>query len=418
MPSITQFNDFMASTGPAYLKSADAVINEAVKNNYVLSRLLKEKASETLVQGGTSIKDVIVFDDASTYQKYQPNDTFTWSNPQVTDTLSAPWRFSMDYMSWTDQEVELNDGDAKVMYKRLKRIKEMRMWTSMLNGMENDLWAPSQGNSTNMEGSGGKEPYGLPAFITEDIGAVTTFGERGGRPIGWTTVLGIDSDTDGRWSNQISFYDRALDHNAVPASYTFSGFNSGTRQVGGLFTAFDEMFLKVQFKAPLTQRQYFEETNLNRQMILCSRAGVNQYKRALRASNDMLVSPQDSAYNTPTFSGIPLEYCSNLDDAAIFPNGNATVADTKAGRDAATLVTTSGGSETGTTTIDKGARYWFVNGQYLTPIFHSTRYMKKHDVMRHPNQPFTWVQPVDCWWNLFCNSRQRHGIIAPVNVAD
>lgn len=417
MPSITQFNDFMASTGPAYLKSADAVINEAVKNNYVLSRLLKEKASETLVQGGTSIKDVIVFDDASTYQKYQPNDTFTWSNPQVTDTLSAPWRFSMDYMSWTDQEVELNDGDAKVMYKRLKRIKEMRMWTSMLNGMENDLWAPSQGNYSNME-TGGKEPYGLPAFITEDIGAVTTFGERGGRPIGWTNVLGIDPDTDGRWSNQISFYDRALDHNAVPASYTFSGFNSGTRQVGGLFTAFDEMFLKVQFKAPLTQRQYFEETNLNRQMILCSRAGVNQYKRALRASNDMLVSPQDSAYNTPTFSGIPLEYCSNLDDAAIFPNGNATVADTKAGRDAATLVTTSGGSETGSTTIDKGARYWFVNGQYLTPIFHSTRYMKKHDVMRHPNQPFTWVQPVDCWWNLFCNSRQRHGIIAPVNVAD
>ena len=417
MPSITQFNDFMASTGPAYLKSADAVINEAVKNNYVLSRLLKEKASETLVQGGTSIKDVIVFDDASTYQKYQPNDTFTWSNPQVTDTLTAPWRFSMDYMSWTDQEVELNDGDAKVMYKRLKRIKEMRMWTSMLNGMENDLWAPSQGNYSNME-TGGKEPYGLPAFITEDIGAVTTFGERGGRPIGWTNVLGIDPDTDGRWSNQISFYDRALDHNAVPASYTFSGFNSGTRQVGGLFTAFDEMFLKVQFKAPLTQRQYFEETNLNRQMILCSRAGINQYKRALRASNDMLVSPQDSAYNTPTFSGIPLEYCSNLDDAAIFPNGNATVADTKAGRDAATLVTTSGGSETGSTTIDKGARYWFVNGQYLTPIFHSTRYMKKHDVMRHPNQPFTWVQPVDCWWNLFCNSRQRHGIIAPVNVAD
>ena len=416
MPSITQFNDFMQSTGPAYLKSADAVINEAVKNNYVLSRLLKEKASETLVQGGTSIKDVIVFDDASTYQKYQPNDTFTWSNPQVTDTLTAPWRFSMDYMSWTDQEVELNDGDAKVMYKRLKRIKEMRMWTSMLNGMENDLWAPSQGNSTNMEGSGGKEPYGLPAFITEDIGSVTTFGERGGRPIGWTNVLGIDPDTDGRWSNQISFYDRALNANDAAVSKTYSGFNTGTRQVGGLFHAFDEMYLKVQFKAPLTQRQYFEETNFSRQMILCSRLGLNQYKRALRFSNDMLVSPQDGAYNTPTFSGIPLEYCSNLDDAAIYPLATGTVTDDKSGRDAATLSTTAGGTETGTNTIDKGARYWFVNGQYLTPIFHSTRYMKKHDVMRHPNQPFTWVQPVDCWWNLFCNSRQRHGIIAPVKT--
>jgi hypothetical protein len=178
----------------------------------------------------------------------------------------------------------------------------------------------------------------------------------------------------------------------------------------------DEMYLKVQFKAPLTQRQYFEETNFQRQMILASRLGVNTYKRALRASNDMLVSPQDSAYNTPTFSGIPVEYCSNLDDAAIFPAAGSSVTDSKSGRDGATLSTTVTLSETAANTIDKGPRFWFVNGQYLTPIFHSTRYMKKHDVMRHPNQPFTWVQPVDCWWNLFCNSRQRHGIVAPVKT--
>ena len=419
MPSITQFNDFMQTTGPAYLKSADAVINEAVKNNYVLSRLLKEKASETLIQAGSSIKDTIVFDDASTYQKYQPNDTFTWTNPQVTDTLSASWRFSMDYMTWTDQEIELNEGDAKVMYKRLKRIKEMRMWTSMLNGMENDLWATSAGNSGNMENAGGKEPYSLPAFITEKLNSVTTFGDRGGAPIGFTTVLGIDPTIDARWSNQVSFYSSNGGRNDVPASYTFTGHNAGTRQVGGLFPAFDDMYLKVQFKAPLTQKQYFDETNFQRQMILCSRLGINNYKRALRDSNQLLVSAEDSAYMTPTFSGIPLEYCANLDDAAIFPSvaSGGTVNPNKAGRDGATLSSTFTNTETATSTIDKGARYWFVNGQYLTPIFHSTRYMKKHDVMRHPNQPFTWVQPVDCWWNLFCNSRQRHGIVAPVATA-
>lgn len=419
MPSITQFNDFMQTTGPAYLKSADAVINEAVKNNYVLSRLLKEKASETLIQAGSTIKDTIVFDDASTYQKYQPNDTFTWTNPQVTDTLTANWRFSMDYMTWTDQEIELNEGDAKVMYKRLKRIKEMRMWTSMLNGMENDLWATSANNSGNMEGGSGKEPYSLPAFITEKLNSVTTLGDRGGAPIGFTTVLGIDPTVDARWSNQVSFYGSNLGRNDVPASYTFNNHNAGTRQVGGLFPAFDDMYLKVQFKAPLTQKQYFDDTNFQRQMILCSRLGINNYKRALRDSNQLLVSAEDSAYMTPTFSGIPLEYCANLDDAAIFPSAasGSTVAANKAGRDGAALSSTFTNTETAASTIDKGARYWFVNGQYLTPVFHSTRYMKKHDVMRHPNQPFTWVQPVDCWWNLFCNSRQRHGIVAPVATA-
>jgi hypothetical protein len=422
MPSITQFNDFMQSTGPSYLKSADAVINEAVKNNYVLSRLLKEKASETTVQGGTSIKDVIVFDDSSTYQKYEPNEVFTWRNPQVTDTLSAPWRFSMDHMSWTDQEIELNDGDAKVMYKRVKRIKEMRMWTSMLNGMENDLWATTFGNYGNME-TGGKEPYSLPSFITETVNSDLTFGERGGVPTGWTNILGINPANDPRWTNQISFYKKAAGQNDVAsnmAAGSYTGHNANAsiaRSVFSLFGAFDDMFLKVQFKSPLTQKQYFEETNFNRQMILCSKEGINLYKRALRASNNMLVSQQDSAYNTPTFSGIPVEYCANMDTSAIYPAiaAGSTVADDLAGRNGDTVVAT--GTEFALNTIDKGARFWFVNGQYITPIYHSTRYMKKHDVMRHPNQPFTWVQPVDCWWNVFCNSRQRHGIVAPIAVA-
>ena len=423
MPSITQFNDFMQSTGPSYLKSADAVINEAVKNNYVLSRLLKEKASETTVQGGTSIKDVIVFDDSSTYQKYEPNEVFTWRNPQVTDTLTAPWRFSMDHMSWTDQEIELNDGDAKVMYKRVKRIKEMRMWTSMLNGMENDLWATSFGNYGNME-TGGKEPYSLPSFITETVNSDLTFGERGGVPAGWTNILGINPVNDPRWSNQISFYDKSAATTTtvtnVQAAGQYTGHNANAsiaRSVYTLFSAFDDMYLKVQFKSPLTQKQYFEETNFNRQMILCSKEGINLYKRALRQSNDVLVSAQDSAYNTPTFSGIPVEYCANMDTAAIYPAvaAGATVNDDKAGRNGDTVAAT--GTEFALNTIDKGCRFWFVNGQYITPIYHSTRYMKKHDVMRHPNQPFTWVQPVDCWWNVFCNSRQRHGIVAPIAVA-
>lgn len=423
MPSITQFNDFMQSTGPAYLKSADAVINEAVKNNYVLSRLLKEKASETTVQGGTSIKDVIVFTDSATYQKYQPNDTFTWTNPQVTDTISAPWRFSMDYMAWTDQEIELNEGDAKVIYKRVKRIKEMRMWTSMLNGMENDLWASPYAMSGQME-TGGKEPYSLPSFITETVNSDLTFGERGGVPAGWggSTILGINPTIDPRWANQISFYARSLgdnDKSSVQAAGQYLGHNANAsiaRTVHSLFGAFDDMYLKVQYKAPLTQGQYFEDTNFQRQMILCSKEGINSYKRALRTANDMLLgSRQDSSYNTPTFSGIPLEYCADLDTAAIFPAATSAVTDgTKSNRNSQTV--TGASTEFGANTVDKGPRYWFVNAAYVTPIMHSTRYMKKHDVMRHPNQPFSWVQPVDCWWNLFCNSRQRHGIVAPLSI--
>jgi hypothetical protein len=178
------------------------------------------------------------------------------------------------------------------------------------------------------------------------------------------------------------------------------------------------MFLKCEFVPPSTKQEYFEKPTLNRQMILCSRLGINQYKQALRSSNDTLVSYQDAAYTNPTFSGIELMYCSNLDTAAIFPRlSSGTTQRTAFDTNIVAASQTAGATETDPLVIDPGARYYWVNGNYLTPIYHSRRFFTKHEVMKHPNQPFTYVQVVDCWWNLFCNSRQRHGIVAPLAIS-
>jgi len=428
---IQTFNDFMASTGPTYLTSADAVINEAVKNTYAFSRLLKDKTSEATVQGGNEIRDVVMFNDSSTYDHYLPNDTFNWRNAQVLSTIKCPWRFSIDHMAWTDHEVELNSGEGagrdyvKSQYKRLKRQKEQRLWTSLLNGFENDLWASTFNNSNNMENGGGSLPYSLPCFITEVPDFNNAYGVRGGAPLGWSSVMNLGLNSTGttttgenRWTNQISYYNVASDGNTartVKTGIDNVKDNTSTYRysapTGGLITAFDEMWLKCSFTPPSTKQEYFERAELNRQMILASRLGINQYKRFLRAANDTLVSYQDAAYANPTFSGIELMYCANLDDAAIFPGGVTRTNTT--GVLSGNASTTTGYTEA--TSTDAGARYYWVNGNYLTPIYHSRRYFSKHEVMKHPNQPFTYVQVVDCWWNLFCNSRQRHGIVAPLN---
>jgi len=94
---ISVFNDFMDATGPTYLSSADEVINEAVKNTYAFSRLLKEKGTERTVQGGTEIRDVIMFDDGNTYDHYLPIESFTWQNARAISTISCPWRFTVDH---------------------------------------------------------------------------------------------------------------------------------------------------------------------------------------------------------------------------------------------------------------------------------------------------------------------------------
>jgi len=436
MPSIQTFNDFMATTGPTYLTSADAVINEAVKNTYAFSKLLKNKATETTIQGGNEIRDVIMFDDSRTYDHYQPNDVFTWRNPQVTDTIKAPWRFSIDYMTWTDAEVELNTGETsgstKVAYKRLKKIKEQRLWTSMTNGFEEDLWAPP--SLTSMEVETGKLPYSLPYFLTElgrNLGGA--LGLRGLRPFtaatNTSTVMGLDPTVDQRWSNAVEAYGynsgagiateptAAGVEKTLTLNTTLAQGLASTITINPLFAAFDRMFMRLKYEPPATRAEYFEKDTLARQMIMTSRDGVQFYRRLLRLANDTLVNYQDAAYNNPTYSGIDVTYCSDLDTAAIFPAHSTTVADTFAGYDAVTAVSgafSAFGTENGANTIATGPRYFFVNGNYLTPIFHAKRYFKTHEAMRHPNQPFTYVMPVDCWHNLFCNSRQRHGVVCPI----
>jgi hypothetical protein len=382
--ALSNFNDFMNLTGPRYLTSAEQVVNEAVENTYLLSRMLKGKGMDSVIQGGSTIRETLMLDENNTYEHYQPNDTFTWKNPEVATNLEIDWRFSIDHLAWTDQEVELQVGDGlsrdaqKVVYKRLKRLKEQRLWTSMMNGMEGDLWRlPADSGSNDMESASGKVPYSIPAFIHENNSGAAHWN------FGSDTLQGLDiSDAGEKYRNQISTYD-----------YDDPDDSDGDND--GLLDAFDEMFLKVQFIPPATKQEYFENPNLTRQFIACSRSGINLYKRMLRDANDTLVNRQDPAYNNPQYSGIDLMYISSLDTAAIYTNSG-------------TASTESGAA------ID-GARYYWVNANYLTPVYHSRRYFFKHDVMNHPNQPFTNVQPVDCWWNMFCSSRRRQGIVAPAS---
>lgn len=377
--ALPSFTDFFTNTGPAFLTGVNEVINEAQKQTYVLGKLLKGRGMDEVVQGGRTIDDTIMFESGGTYAHYDPNDTFQWRNPQLTTQISVPWRFSIAHMSWTDQEVELQVSDgmsakgAGQVYKRIKRIKEQSMWTDMLNGMENDLWRAAQNAQDNMEGNVANVthmPYSFGAFITENT---TDYHETG-----WSTIETVDPATQSGWRNRVRTYDYDDPFDA-----------DGDRD--GLIHAFDNMFLDVQFESPGTKEEYFTKVNLNRQMICASFAGVNMYKDFLRQSNDRLVSPQDGAYNDPAYSGIPVKGISTLNTAAIY--GSTPAVELSATPD--------------------GYRYWWINGNFVKPVFHSRRYMEVHDPMRHPNQPFTTIVPTDTWWNLLCRKRTACGIVAP-----
>ena len=374
--ALSTFTDFIDTTGPSFLTSAEDVVNEACKNNYLLRRFLRGKGPSETIQGGSSIKDTILFDEESTFQYYEPNQTFNWENPQVVENWEINWRFCVDHMAYTDAEVELNVGTGlsraarHTAYKRLKRIKEQRLWTSILNGMEDALFAvPS---NADMEATNGTKPYSIPAFVNEEANGLYS---------GFADVQGLAPATYSKW---------------VPQQETFVGANAlDPDNSGNIIAAFDKIFLDVQFVPPPSHQEYFDDPGLNAMFIACSKKGQNAYQHLLRASQDTFVtgSRQDPAYMQPKYAGIDLVYAPKLDTYAGYGTNDGTE------------VSTTGGS------AFTGPRYYFLNGNYMKFIFHTTRYMYQHAAMRHPNQPFTTIVPVDSWYNFVCRSRQRQGLV-------
>jgi hypothetical protein len=415
MPSMSQFTTFMAITGPSFLTGVEQIVNEAVLKNYLLGRFLRGADMARTLQGGTDIRDSVMFDEQSTAGFYSPNAVFAETNPQVITNWKAYWRFYKDAMVWTDQEIELQvpEGMGTPMrhqiYKRIKWQKEQRLWTSKLNGMERSLFSVPV--AANMEAETGQEAFSIPAFLNEWTDALF-FKRTGGDAAGtaWTTKQNIDPTIETRWKPALNIPLPADGHFATLISAnnllydpTATYGTTGTAYVittRGLLETFDLAWAHTQFMPPPTRTEYFENDTMFRQVILCSFAGQTFYMQKLRQSQDVFATPsrQDPAFVQPQYANIDVLRVNQLDLAAIYPNATPGSA----------LQT-----ESSATAEDIGARYYFVNGTYLCPVFHARRYFEKTAPMTHRDQPFTHVQYVDTWYNLIARSLQRHALVHP-----
>lgn len=352
MPSITAFNNFVLSTGNKIKTGPDEILNDAVKNTYIISRMLKGQGASDVVQSGLKIIDRIMLSDSGTAVFYNPNDDLNIQNVDTLSSIEVPWRFMANHFSYTEQEVNLNSGDAQTYYKNLLKSKRQGAVTNTYNFMEEALWATA--SNSDMEASNGTKPYSIKSFVTED----------GLAPSGFTTVQTLNPSTNPKWRNQLETYD--------PSDLL----NPDT----GLVNAFDNLFMKVKFKAP-RPGEYFENDEFQQMGIFTNRDGRAIYLRLTRDANDRLVSNDLGAQQGGLgYNGIPVEYISELDNA-----GYAT------------------GSP----------RFFFLNLKYMHPIWHSAEYMKEKDPIHHPRQPFSWVVWTSTYYNLFCMSRFRQGIIVP-----
>ena len=380
--ALSNFIDFFRTTGPLILTRPEDVVNEATLRTYFLSEILRSSEMEEMIQGGETIRDDVYLEEVSSYEHYHPNDEFDYENPQFVVQWSAPWRFSKVDLVFTDQEIGLNSGDLNRgamfhQFKRLRRIKEQNMWTSLCNGMEEDLFRTP--NAATMEAADGRVPYSLGVFINEFTNTV---------PPGFTTVQGINPTSERRWRNQVETY--------------------GEQPAVGwdLFPAFSRMYYKLRYEQ-MPKRPEFGEATSAPGVILCGISGISNYEEGLRVNQDTFVTSgrQDPAYARPAYRGIPLMFIDLLDQVALYDDGAAGFAaefDTSVDRD---------GNALGNPTFE-GPRYWFITPRYLRKVIHSNRFL--HEEMVQPSkQPFTRIMVVDTWHNNIARSRQRHGLVSP-----
>jgi hypothetical protein len=405
---LEEFTTLMQSTGPAWMRGPENLINEAVRKTYTGNRICAAGSMMEMCQGGDQIEDIIFLGETSDYARYNPNEAFTYDMPQTGTKWTAPWAFAKASVSWTKQDIGLNveSMGAKYrasVYKRVMHQKHQNLWTGVCNGIEDEFWAqPDSGEMESSTPTGPRKPYSIPVFINEfTLGKVPARADAGG--VAWSTIQGIDPAGTGnsKWAP----YSVGGGSGAAAASdgYDFDASTSSALDTAGLFPAFTKAFWNLRFDRLPKKPEYSDKTS-SPCVIWCSLQGMVNYEHALRVNQDTFrgigkTSGQDPAYDAPTFRGIPLEYIAALDSAKLYASTlNAVDETVEASADAGAKA---------------GPRYYFINSEYLKFVTHTENYCKMTEPFMPSAQPFTRVQVMDLWNNTVCRSRARHGIVGP-----
>ena len=331
------FTDFLLATGPADIGGAQGLQNLITRNSYFLKYLVSGGPGVKMCQGGSSIRGDVMIRESSTYTSYKPGEKMSWVNPQVTEDYQCYWPFSLDHIAYTDQEVMLNNetggqytSDVRIQaFIDMRKKINMRGVTSLIHGMEDELWTTP--NYNEMELQGGRQVQSLALFSNElPQGLYSDYQTT-------NLVQGIDKTTYSAWDNARVGYDVI-----------------GTVADGHLFEAMDEIMMDLNYdQMPAMGAEYTDATT-RPQVIVTQKDGILNFKAALRLNQDWFRhGPDDPKYGAQ-FDGIQLERVNALETAEIYP----TLESTATTEDHTTYGTFE--QEGGPT--NKGPRYHFLDG--------------------------------------------------------
>lgn len=382
MVGMSAFARFQDITGPTYYSSKEDCINDAQKTNTnTLGYLLRGQQMSDTLQGGSSIRDNIQLSTTRIARFYAVDETETYQAPQPTATWIGYWRFARTYVTWTDQQIELNDvsGDLTHIFKSEWYKIQQEMWTDWFNFLEEAAWAVP--NKSKMEAADGTDFMSIPALVNEHTNGLAVPGAANGGT--WTTVQQLAPTDSGK-------------ENWVPTRRSYAALIA-SGATSGLVSAFDKVFMQTDFSPPPMKAEYYESPTAQPSgCIFTSLAGVANAQFAYRSENDHWSNMNDP-YGRPLYGGRPFVYIKQLDTAAIFPTSTAGAYSTE-------LVTTNSNA---------GPRYFGIQPKYMRMVFKNTRFQKDLGELTPYDAPHRHSRPMDTWGNLIARSRLRHFIVYP-----
>lgn len=345
--ALTSFTDFVTATKPKKITPTTEILNDTARNYYLLGDMLKGRGDEEVVQNGQYIQDMVRLSKHNAAGFYKPNQNLQPRGMNILTTLKCYWRFHQGNYAWTDEQVDLNGGNALDNWVRLITAWRQACQQDIWDSLEASLLADPDSTT---EAADGESILSILAFITDD----------GLAPSGFTTVMGVNPATEANWRNQVETY--------TAATYATT-----------INPAFDRMWFKLNWESPSSSQEWFTNTEWRKFKIITDLNGITKYLDNNRNSNDRLTPMNDPGTYTsnPTYANIPLKRINTLDEKSW-----------------------------------SNSKYLWIDGRFIFPVFHTTRYMEELDPIRGSIlQPFSWAVYTRTYLNLFCRSRKRQGII-------
>lgn len=405
MPVPISFRDYRMAQSPVTVSGANMITSAAQKARYGWIYSVRGKGSSLhRYSGGDVLQEKVALLDSSRFASYVPDDVAATSASQVMALPTTYIVYGRDYIRWTKQEAVHNgqSGDfsedaRSIKYFNFNKSLDVAQQVSTANGMENK-WAAVP-NASTMDFLGCTEPNSIFHLINEFPNSLYV-SVAGGT---FTTKHGISPATYPSFRNHIFGYNSTA---ASPAA-------NAKNMINALDTAAERMPY-----APPTGMGFdrspenWMRDGWGNKVAQTSFTGVEIVKDLLRQRNQTWTMTNEMGMSRPVYQGMELVSLPSLQTAAIYPS-NTTDATEAVGYGTNTNPVAEGTSAA----YGRGPRIYITDSDAYGMYVNTEGYFNRGDVIEYENQPGTYAQFVDVWFNWANFKPWLTAVIAPGAVS-